>query len=97
MVASQRERCAGDVPGDTQRDLRVQNAFDDVRWKHVLLPMWTLRYTYQGKPFTVLVHGQTGKVHGQAPLSWIKILALVLSLLALAGLIALVAAIAGAR
>jgi predicted RNA-binding Zn-ribbon protein involved in translation (DUF1610 family) len=75
---TQERRCAGDVPGDTQRDLRVQNVIRDVRWKHILLPLWTLTYRFGAKSYTVLIHGQTGRVHGEAPLSWVKILLAIL-------------------
>jgi len=84
----QRRRCAGDVPGDTHRNLRVDNAISDVRWKHVLLPVWSLAYTYRGKPWPVLINGQSGRVAGKAPLSWIKILIALASLAASAGLVA---------
>ena len=92
VEAVQRSRCAGDVPGDTQRNLRVQNHLRDVTWKHVLLPIWSLQYRFRGKLYTVLVHGQSGKVVGKAPLSWAKILLLVLAVLAVAGVLALVLA-----
>ncbi len=94
IVRAQEKRCSGDVPGDTQRELRVTNDIADVRWKHILLPIWSLNYTYQGKPYAVLVHGQTGKVHGDAPLSWLKILALIFALLAGLGFVALLALLA---
>ncbi len=93
IVASQRARCAGDVPGDTHRNLRVQNRIEDVRWKHVLLPLWSLQYRFRGKTYTVLVHGQTGRVAGRAPLSWAKVLLLVLAIV-LAALVALAVAAA---
>jgi hypothetical protein len=96
VVEEQERRCAGDVPGDTHRALRVHNTIRDVRWKHVLLPLWTVSYAHAGKTYSVLVHGQTGRVHGQAPLSWIKILLLVVAVLAGAGLIVLVLAIVAA-
>jgi DNA-directed RNA polymerase subunit RPC12/RpoP len=92
----QRSRCAGDVPGDTQRNLRVKNTVSDVRWKHVLLPVWSVAYRYKGKPYAVLVHGQSGHVAGQAPLSWAKILGLVLAVAALLLLALGGAALAGA-
>ena len=78
IEARQRQRCAGDVPGDTHRNLRVQNHIANVRWKHVLLPIWSLQYRFRGKVYTVLVNGQTGRVTGKAPISWLKILLLVL-------------------
>ncbi len=84
VVAEQRRRCSGDVPGDTQRNLRVRNTISDPRWKHVLLPVWSLSYRFRGKVYPVLVHGQTGKVVGEAPWSVWKILGLV-ALLAAAG------------
>lgn len=91
ITAAQRERCAGDVPGDTYRNLRVRDTLSDVRWKHVLLPMWSLTYQFRGKPYPVLVHGQNGNVVGEAPYSWVKILGAVLGLVALGLLIAALA------
>jgi len=91
IAASQRQRCAGDVPGDTHRNLRVRDTLSDVRWKHVLLPMWSLTYRFRGKAYPVLIHGQTGKVVGEAPYSWVKILCAVLGVVALALLIAALA------
>ena len=93
IESSQAARCGGDVPGDTHRNLQVRNRISDVRWKHVLLPLWSLTYTFGGKPYPVLVHGQTGKVVGRAPYSWIKI---VLCVLAVGALVLLALAILAA-
>ena len=82
VEAEQRKRCSRDVPGDTQRSLRVRSNIHHVRWKHILLPIWSLNYRYGSKSYTVLVHGQSGKVVGRAPLSWAKILLFVLGLIA---------------
>lgn len=73
MAESQRARCSGDVPGDTQRALNIVNRFADEKFKHVLLPLWISVYRYQGKPFRFLVNGQTGEVTGHAPWSVLKI------------------------
>lgn len=91
MEAIQRSRCAGDVPGDTHRHLRVKNEISDVRWKHVLLPMWSVTYTFRGKSYAVLVNGQSGRIVGHAPYSWVKILLLVLAIAGAAAAIAIVA------
>lgn len=80
MVREQERRCSADVPGDTQRNLRVHNEFGEPRWKHVLLPVWSLHYRFGDEVYQVLVHGQTGRVVGQAPLSWLKILGAVLAI-----------------
>lgn len=88
----QRSRCAGDVPGDTHRSLRVRNTFRDVRWKHVLLPMWSVTYEFRGKSYAVLINGQTGELVGRAPYSWVKIsLAVLGGVLLLAGAVGLMA------
>jgi DNA-directed RNA polymerase subunit RPC12/RpoP len=94
IEATQATRCGGDVPGDTHRNLRVSNRLTDVRWKHVLLPVWSLTYAFGGREYAVLVHGQTGKVVGEAPYSWIKILLLVLGILAAVGIAVLVLSVA---
>lgn len=78
VVESQENRCAGDVPGDTQRNLRVRNAISGVRWKHVLLPVWSLQYRFRGQTYVVLVNGQNGCVAGKAPISWAKVALFVL-------------------
>jgi predicted RNA-binding Zn-ribbon protein involved in translation (DUF1610 family) len=94
VAEEQERRCAGDVPGDTYRALRVANRIWDVRWKHVLLPVWSLQYRFKKTTYTVLVHGQTGRVVGEAPLSWPKILGLVAAV-AVVGLVAFLIASAG--
>jgi DNA-directed RNA polymerase subunit RPC12/RpoP len=85
MEQEQMRRCSGDVPGDTQRGLSVQNEFSEERFKHVLLPIWISAYRYKDKTFQFLVNGQTGEVQGKAPLSFWKITFLVLFLLIVAG------------
>ncbi len=83
MEAGQRQRCGSDVPGDTQRNLQVQNSFSAETFKHVLLPLWISSYRYNDKAYRFLVNGQTGEVTGEAPWSWIKITLAVLLALAL--------------
>ncbi len=36
---------------------------------------------YKGKPYRVVIHGRSGAVHGESPLSWVKVTLLVLALL----------------
>ena len=59
----------------------------DCTFKHVLVPVWLVRYDYGARNFQVLVNGYTGKVAGEQPWSWVKIaLAVLLVLAVLAGL-----------
>jgi DNA-directed RNA polymerase subunit RPC12/RpoP len=88
MVETQHGRCSRDVPGDTQRNLYVQNVFSHRTFKHVLLPVWIAAYRYNGKPFQFLVNGQTGEVVGKAPWSFWKIFLFSLFVIAVIGGIA---------
>lgn len=81
MQAHLRDACAREVPGDTQRNLRVQTQFSDLTYKHVLLPLWIASYRYSNKVYNFMVNGQTGLVQGEAPISWWKVLLTVLIVL----------------
>ena len=77
--------CAQQVPGDTYRNLEISPTFSDRTFKHVLLPVWLLTYTFGATAYQVLVNGYTGKMDGTYPISWWKVLGLiVLALVALA-------------
>jgi len=78
MDATIQSNCASDVPGDTHRNLRVSSRYSDETFKHVLLPIWIAAYDYQGKVYRYLVNGQSGKLHGTAPYSVVKIAAAVI-------------------
>lgn len=79
--------CAAQIPGDTYRNLRVDTAFSKMTFKHVLFPAWIASYRYRNKVYHFVVNGQTGEVSGQAPISWLRVIlvivviALVLALL----------------
>jgi hypothetical protein len=72
------------IPGDTHRNLHINTHRHDITFKHLLLPMYIAAYQYNNKSFQVLVNGQTGKISGQKPLSWIKITLAVLAVAAVA-------------
>ena len=73
MDALLRSACSRQVPGDTQRGLQISPDYSQQTFKHVLLPVWLLTYTYGSKNYQVAVNGVTGKITGEYPLSWIKI------------------------
>lgn len=84
MDQALRRACASQVPGDTHRNLRIAPEFSAQTFKHVLLPVWLLTYTYHTKSYQVAVNGSTGKITGEYPLSWVKItIAILLALIAL--------------
>lgn len=71
-----------DIGGDQQRIHHVATRYDDVKFKHVLLPVWISAYRYRDKAFRFVINGQTGEVSGESPKSWWKIAFLVLGVLA---------------
>ncbi len=77
-----RQMCSRQVPGDTQRNLRVQTRYQGRTFKHTLMPVWLVGYTYGRKTYQVVANGYTGQIAGEQPYSWIKItLAVILALL----------------
>jgi hypothetical protein len=73
MERKTRDLCSKEVPGDTQRSLNVASTFSAQTFKHILVPIWLVAYTYGAKTFQVVVNGYTGTIAGRHPLSWIKI------------------------
>lgn len=93
VVAHLRKRLAAFMPGDSHRDLQYSTSFHQEALVVCLLPVWVmaLRHDPQSPPLRFLVNGQTGKVYGKVPVSWVKVLiAVVLALLVLGGLYLLV-------
>ena len=68
-----RALCAAQVPGDTHRNLQVDARYSGRTFKHILVPVWLVSYTYGSRSFQVAVNGQTGAIAGERPYSWIKI------------------------
>jgi hypothetical protein len=75
------DMCAGQVPGDTHRNLEIFPTFSGRTFKHVLVPVWLLIYNYGNKPWQVVVNGYTGRMAGQYPKSPWKVAGLVLLIL----------------
>lgn len=79
-----RSQCTSQIPGDTSRNLHISPDYSAQTFKHVLLPVWLLTYTYGTKTYQVTVNGATGKIGGEYPLSWVKItIAIVIGLIIL--------------
>jgi DNA-directed RNA polymerase subunit RPC12/RpoP len=74
-----------DIGGDQQRITHTQVKHQNTRFKHLLLPIWSSAFKYQGKTYRFVVNGRTGKVAGERPYSKIKIALAVLAGLILAG------------
>jgi hypothetical protein len=73
MHEKTRSLCAERVPGDTHRNLNVDVDFSGQTFKHILVPIWLLSYTYGAQSYQVVVNGYTGAIAGKHPLSYWKI------------------------
>ncbi len=74
------------IGGDVQQIHSIQTTHAAVTFKHLLLPVWMMGYTYNEKPHQVVVNAATGEVQGDRPYSWVKItLAIVAGLAAIGG------------
>lgn len=68
-----------DIGGDEQRIEQIRTEYSDETFKHVLLPIWSAAYRYNGKSFRFVVNGQSGRVMGERPYSAWKIAAAVIA------------------
>ena len=85
MAAVIQRDVQGDIGGDEQRIDALETAHSHETFKHILLPIWTAAYKYNGKSYRFLVNGQTGEVQGERPWSVWKILLACLVLAAIVG------------
>ena len=83
MYAKLEQLCAAQVPGDTHRNLRIDPEYSERTFKHVLVPIWLLTYTYGAKVYNVIANGYTGRIAGRYPLSvWKVVLAVAVAIIA---------------
>jgi len=91
MDGTIRQTINRDIGGDHQRIHSVDTRYENITFKHILLPLWISAYEYRAKPFRFLVNARTGEVQGERPYSWIKITLLILAILAVVVTIILLA------
>lgn len=71
----------GDIGGDVQRIESLDTNYNDVTFKHLLLPVYAGAYQFNSKLFQIVVNGRTGEIQGDRPYSIWKIAFLVLAIL----------------
>lgn len=87
MMPLVREAVRRDIGGDEQRIVQMSARFADIRFRHLLLPVWLLHYRWQGEVCQVVVNGHSGAVMGERPWSAWKIgSAIALALVAVAAM-----------
>lgn len=76
-----------EIGGSQQRVHRQDTFYSDLKFKHVLLPVWLSTYRYKEKAYIFAVNGRTGQVFGQRPWSIPKLVLLFTVILAVLALI----------
>jgi len=83
--------CGQQVPGDTYKDLNVRTQYAARTFKHILVPIWLVTYTFGTRAFQMIVNGYTGQSAGDRPISWVKVFFYVILPLSILALILFVA------
>jgi LSD1 subclass zinc finger protein len=74
-----RASVCSDIGGDHQRIHTLNTVYNNITFKHILLPIWISAYMFKDKVYRFLINGRTGEVQGERPYSWVKITFAVLS------------------
>lgn len=74
-----------DIGGDQQQVQQVQTQYENVSYKNVLFPVWTASFHWGDKEYHYAINAQTGKIVGERPYSYVKIIFTVLTLLGIVG------------
>jgi predicted RNA-binding Zn-ribbon protein involved in translation (DUF1610 family) len=73
MDGSVRRSIERDIGGNHQQITAARSQYDDITFKHILLPVWISAYRYRDKTFRFIVNARTGQVQGERPWSVAKI------------------------
>ena len=83
---------AGSIPGSRFRKIHVEPMLRGLTTSRFAFPAYVMAYHYGGRPYRAVVSGHDAtRITGTAPLSWLKIIGLILAVLALIAVIAAVA------
>jgi hypothetical protein len=72
-----------DIGGDQQQITHHQTRYHNTTYKNTLFPVWMTHFSYKGRDYYYAINGQTGRITGERPYSYTKIIFLILALLAL--------------
>ncbi len=74
-----------DIGGDEQQINSLNSEYNDITFKHILLPLWISSYKYNDKVYRFLINARTGEVQGERPYSAIKIILFIATILLVIG------------
>jgi hypothetical protein len=69
---------------DRVRDIRYSVYWSDEYYRLLLLPVYSMSYSFNGKSYQIVINGENGKIVGEYPKSAVKItIAVILAVIAL--------------
>ena len=68
-----RQKVKYDIGGDQQQIRNMDTYYSNTTYKNVLFPIWTAKFKWKNKTYNYAINGQTGKITGERPYSWLKI------------------------
>jgi hypothetical protein len=68
-----RQACREQASTGQIRNFSMSLDFANESWRYILLPVYLSSYVYDGKPYQVVVNGQTGAIAGQRPVDWTRV------------------------
>lgn len=76
-----------DIGGDNQRVNVLKTTYNDITFKHILLPVYVSSYSYNNKIYHFYINGRSGKLIGERPYSNVKIVLVIIFVLLLLAVI----------
>ena len=73
------------IGGDVQQITTLNTTYNNITFKHILLPIWLSAYRYSDKVYRFMINGRTGEVQGERPYSFWKIFGAVVGALVVIG------------
>lgn len=73
------------IGGDVQQIITINSTYNNISFKHILLPLWLSSYKYKDKVYRFVINARTGEVQGERPYSAAKIALLVITIILIVG------------
>lgn len=87
LTSAVSDKIMNEKNADKVRGVNLVTQYKSITYKYVLLPIWISAFNYKQKVYQFMVNGETGKVGGASPISWIKVALVVVACIALIAVI----------
>lgn len=91
--------CRQEVPrqrfGNKARNVHANVQIASLVGQPVLIPIWILAYTYRSQIHRVLINGQSGKIAGSAPFSYLRLVGVLAAIAAMLAILGAAAILSG--